>query len=412
MSRVHLIYYDENMDFDSENYGYVKQFKNRIKGAFFPVKNKSSFQKLINKLKLTKINGTLTLITSGRAAEKIIPICSSLVNNVIIFCYNIDRYLPLKKDFPKINNILNSFSDIFYNLNDCNINNDSSIIGGNIITFEDYTNTYYKYHSKLAEFFDENYKSLNYKTTYKNKFINFIESEIISRKSNIIDWVNRVSEGTVKQFIEAYTGETELCYSLNRWLRNLDNNQYDSIKYFAGPFSYALYQYANKNRVHGIYQSKTFYRKMTIKLSDYYLYKIFVGELICYPAFTSTSEKDISKYNFPTNIAIEVNNLSANDISVVLIIRYNCNLISHIFFSYPTPCVNASQYSVNSGEEEYIFPPFSFFKIESIEERDGNPNNPHIIHMSTPNKKNLLEFELKKGKKIYYNRNENYLYSS
>lgn len=163
----------------------------------------------------------------------------------------------------------------------------------------------------------------------------------------------------------------------------------------------------NKRRVQGIYKSKTFYRKMTIKLSDYYLYKILVGELICYPAFTSTSEKDISKYNFPTNIAIEVNNLSANDISVVLIIKYNCNSSNN-----PTPCINASEYSVNSGEEEYIFPPFSFFKIESIEERDGNPNNPHIINMSTPNKKCLLEFELKKGKKIYYNRNENYLYSS
>ena len=146
---------------------------------------------------------------------------------------------------------------------------------------------------------------------------------------------------------------------------------------------------------------------MTIKLSEFCLYRMLVGELICYPAFTSTSEKDISKYNFPTNIAINVNKLSSNDISVVLIIKYHCQNSSN-----PTPCVNASEYSVNAGEEEYIFPPFSFFRIESINEKSGKPDDPHIINMSIPNKKTLLEFGLKEGKKICYNRTENLLYLS
>ena len=45
---------------------------------------------------------------------------------------------------------------------------------------------------------------------------------------------------------------------------------------------------------------------------NYYLYKISIGELICYPAFTSTSEKDISKYDFPTSTAIDVNKINQN----------------------------------------------------------------------------------------------------
>ena len=146
---------------------------------------------------------------------------------------------------------------------------------------------------------------------------------------------------------------------------------------------------------------------MTIKLSDFYLYKMSVGELISYPAFTSTSEKDISKYNFPTNIAIEVNKLSPSDISVVLIIDYKCNSKND-----STPCINASEYSVNSGEQEYIFPPFSFFKITGIEERDGKPGNPHKIYMTTPSKGSLVEFWLKNNKTINYNSKENRLYSS
>ena len=407
MYKTHLIYYDENINFNSENYGYVKRFKNKIEGAFFPVKDTDSLRDVINKLSSINIYASITLVTSGSAFEKIMPICSSLVKDVIIFCFRKEKYLPLKSKYSKLKSVLTGFSEIFNNISVSNTNNDISIIGGKIITFDDYTNTYYLYHKRLAEFFDKYYSNLSYKNSYKNNFINFVETSDVDNPPEVIRWVNRVSEGTVKQFIEAYTGETHLCYSLNRWLRNLNDNDYNSIKYFAGPFSYALYKYAYHNKNQGVYYTKTFYRKMTIKLSEFCLYRMLVGELICYPAFTSTSEKDISKYNFPTNIAINVNKLSSNDISVVLIIKYHCQNSSN-----PTPCVNASEYSVNAGEEEYIFPPFSFFRIESINEKSGKPDDPHIINMSIPNKKTLLEFGLKEGKKICYNRTENLLYLS
>jgi hypothetical protein len=154
---------------------------------------------------------------------------------------------------------------------------------------------------------------------------------------------------------------------------------------------------------------------MTLKLSDYYLYKISIGELICYPAFTSTSIKDISKYDFPTSIAIEVNNISHNDISVVLIIKYNIynTFLQKIFKkSYVTPCINVSKYSINPSEEEYIFPPFSFFRIENVENRSVTSKDPHIIYMTVPNKRILIEFAIKNNKPIYYDKNLNELYSS
>ena len=274
-----------------------------------------------------------------------------------------------------------------------------------MITFDEYKDTYINLHRKLAEFFNSNYYSMTYENSYKNIFNNFIESSDVDEKSNIVSWVNKVTNGTVKEFIEAYTGETPLCYSLNKWLRNCDEGEFDKIKYFAGPFSYALYKFARDDKNNGVFYSKTFYRKMTIKLSDFFLYKILEGELVCYPAFTSTSEKDISKYNFPTNLAINVNKLSSNDVSVVLIIKYNCKSSS-----YPTPCVNASGYSVNAGEQEFIFPPFSFFKIVKVEEKEGKPDNPHVIRMTTPSKRSLIEFGIKNYKTPSYNRYSDELY--
>ena len=408
MYYTHLIYYDENIDYGSENYGYVCDFKNKIKGAFFPIKNLNTLNFLVNKLKSVNFKNSLTLITSGRAAEKIMPICSSIVNNVIIFCFYVDKYLPLKSKFPKIKAVLNDYSEIFGNLySNKSVLNDSSIIGSKFITFKDYKDNYIKLHSSLSNFFNENYKKMKYDSYHRNIFIEFIRNSDIDHKKYAIEFIEEVETGTVREFVKAYTGENILCYRLNRWLRNCDSNEYEKVKYFAGPFSYCLYQYAYTNKNQGIYESKKFFRKMTIKLSDFLLYKIFTGELICYPAFTSTSEEDISKYDFPTSTAINVNDLSPNDVSVVLMINYNCKSSSNV-----TPCINVDQYSVNAGEREFIFPPFSFFKIEKVVENSGTPNDPHIIYMSVPNKKYLLEFGLKQKKDIYYNRDQNELYYS
>ena len=280
-------------------------------------------------------------------------------------------------------------------------------IADTFIKFDDYKYYFISLHKKLSEFFDENYSNLNYEYTYKNNFINFIKSMDINGKETIIEWVNKVYSGTVQEFIQAYTGETPLCYSLNKWLRKCDRDEFEKIKYFAGPFSYSLYKYAYNNSKMKVNYSKKFYRKMVLKLEDFEKYKNNIGDLICYPAFTSTSEKDISKYIFPTPTAININDIKSNDIYVVLIIDYKCNNAS-----YPTPCINVSYDSVNSGEKEYIFPPFSFFRIEKVESRNGKSNDPHIIYLSVPNKRVLIEFAIKNNKTIYYDKNLNELYSS
>ena len=101
---------------------------------------------------------------------------------------------------------------------------------------------------------------------------------------------------------------------------------------------------------------KNFIEKWYLSHKDYEKYKNNIGELICYPAFTSTSEKDMSKYTFPTSTAIGINNIKIDDIYVVLFIDYKCNNSS-----YPTPCVNVSYDSVNS-DEKVFFRLFLFLK--------------------------------------------------
>ena len=99
---------------------------------------------------------------------------------------------------------------------------------------------------------------------------------------------------------------------------------------------------------------------MTLKLSDYLLYKICVKEF-CYPVFTSTSEDLLDKYSFPIQYAINVNNLSPNDVSLLLRIKYNCQNNS-----YTTPCVSATEFSINVGEKKLIFHRFHFLKLKVL----------------------------------------------
>ena len=407
MYYTNLIYYDENIDYDSENYGYVKTFKNKIQGAFFPVKDINTLKNVVNRLNSMNIKNSFTSVTSGRAADKVIPICSSLINRVIIFCFYVNKYLPLKTKYVKIKAVINNFDNIFDNLISNSSLLNSKIMQSKFITFNDYKNNYISLHKKISYFFNTNYNEVYYDSTYRNIFIEYINNSDIDLKNEAIKLLNGVKSGKIREFIVAYTGENILCYRLNKWMRECDSNQYEKVKYFSGPFSYALYHYAFKEREQGIYASKNFYRKMTIKLSDFLLYKIFVGELICYPAFTSTSEEETVKYDFPTGTAISVNDLTPNDVSVSLNISYICKNSSNA-----TPCVYVGTYSVNEGEKEYIFPPFSFFKIDKIVEKGGIPSDPHVIYMSVPNKKNLLEFGLKNNKTIYYNKEANELYYS
>lgn len=411
-----LIFYNENINIGSESYEDVKILKNMKNGSFFPVNNLYSLKELVTKLHNMNNKMSFGLITPGSYAEKVIPVCSTLVNYIIIYCFYVERYLHLKNKYPKVKQVYNLFSNVINDLNQHWVSPyNNNLVANKFITFDEYLKNYINLHKNISEFFDINYFDVGYNKTYKNKFIEFIKRKNVRDSNNIINFVDKVKTGNVEEFIMAYTGETKLCYSLNIWLRNCNISDYEKIKYFAGPFSYALYKFAYYNKNEGIYCNKTFYRKMKIKLSDYYLYKISLGELICYPAFTSTSVKDISKYDFPTSIAIEVNNINHNDISVVLIIKYSIynNFLQKLFKkSYVTPCINVSKYSINPGEEEYIFPPFSFFRIDNIEEKSGTPDDPHLIYMTVPKKKELLEFGLKQSKSFYYNKQNNEIYFS
>ena len=70
---------------------------------------------------------------------------------------------------------------------------------------------------------------------------------------------------------------------------------------------------------------------------------------------------------------------------------------------YPI-CFNISEISNYKDEEEYLFNPYSFFKLEDFS--IDFEKNKLRLKLDAINKKEVLEIQIKEGKKLVYNKNE------
>ena len=110
---------------------------------------------------------------------------------------------------------------------------------------------------------------------------------------------------------------------------------------------------------------------MLLNPEDVQIYKKSVGKVICYPAFTSTS--------LNTNFTPK----PYNDIVQLVVLD--------IEPSNSKSTISISKYSEYENEEEYLFLPFSFFKIKKVKLCEGNEENPHIIYLKALDSEKPIE---------------------
>ena len=110
---------------------------------------------------------------------------------------------------------------------------------------------------------------------------------------------------------------------------------------------------------------------MYISAEEFEIYINLVNQVICYPSFTSTSLGDnyIPKKDTPNKQLVKL-----------IIEQNNCKSV-----------VSISKLSEYPNEKEYLFLPFSFFKILKVVRNLGNENNPHKIYLLALNSENSIE---------------------
>jgi hypothetical protein len=371
-----------------------------INGTFYGCHYFELFKTVCEKIKNNQKE--FILITSGSSAQKIIEYCSKFkfIREYYIFCFNLEKYQALMNQYPKIKGIYNEFYKLkekLYTITPIDMKN---ILSSNLIYFEEYSRIYIKLHYEfIRKYFI--YKILKSKNCNEFQFLTLVERE----HPNLLDWVkelfpdkneiinffkeyveekdksddklnnilncdDNILNDNIKSYIKNYTLEGFYYKYLNKFLREGNFIAFRILSSHITKFIFKLYDYREKIIA---YQKKSdLYRKMYLYPKDVELYKKSIGRVICYPAFTSSS---ISLNAF-TPVKYDEN------LELVLLIIKQNNTKSVI------PIKEFSEYQ---DEEEYLFLPFSFFKIENVKLNKGSKENPHIINLTALNSEKPIE---------------------
>ena len=394
---LNIIYYDEHLKDEEENADNCSFIEMNINGTFYGCHNFELFKIVCDKLQ--KNQKQFILISSGSAAKKIYDYCSNVkeIREYFIYCWLKDKYMPLMNQYPKLKGVFNVFSQLkekLYGINEIKMDN---IQSSNLITFEDYSRIYIKLHYEFIRKYSL-YKILKSKNLSESEFLIFIAKkypqflnsakqlfpnitesiDYFTQKTNksqkelsdIFQSDNNILDNNIKKYVENYTLESFYYKNLNKFLREGNFDDFRKLSSHVAKFIFKLYDYREKHLSNQ--KNTNLYRRMYLKNSDVKEYEMFVNKVICYPSFTSSS---INKNGFfPTRY-------NSDDELVLLIIEQN-NTKSTVLIS---------QFSNFPGEEEYLFLPFSFFKITRVELKKGSDNDPHIIYLTALNSDKPIE---------------------
>ena len=391
--QLNIIYYDESLketDENNSNCGFCKMY---INGTFYGCDNLNLFNYICKKIK--KSNKKFVLITSGSSAEKIYSNCSNLeeIKEYYIYCLNLDKYTPLLYKYPKLKGVYNDFDDLKWKISSINLKNEENIKSSNLIFFADYNKKYIKLHYEIVRKYSlykllksENYNESKFLELVKNKksyyldlakqllyhddndMINFFKTNTDEDEETIRKVFN--CDHNIQNYITNHTVESFYYKYLNKFLREEDYNSFRLLSNHISKFIYCLYEYRKQNALNQ--QKSTLYRIMYITKEEFDIYLQSINKIICYPSFTSTSISDNS-YS-PINYDI-------NSKCVKLIIEQNNS----------ESVTSIKQISQHECEDEYLFVPFSFFKITNVKQGLGTSNNPHIIYLTALYSKKPLE---------------------
>ena len=415
---VNLIYYDLNI-ISPENFNYYNKLKVDVVGGFHAMDNIDMFKKYLEVIKDKNI--PFIVMSSGSSGKDVIPICQqySFIKEVIIFCGNLKYNEHYLKDYPgyvkkvstKIDDIYNyikSFgpdeykrgidtfrqSDKFIFSYD-EIKMDKQFEQCPVISALEYDCCYFLVHRTYAHFFgniNDIYEKVIFKQENFNKIKDYIiQSNFISSedKNELIQkfqsFVNK--QNFVELSIIEYTKESCFPYLCNRAMRNFDPGLI-SLAYYMGPLLYGLNKYVKEHpQKFSFCKDMTLYRIIKCTVYDFYLYKMNLNHIICFPSFISTSSRRI-KFSPYTNATKDM-------IKLIMIFNYKHeqgNISPGIIIEDNKGVDGMTKLSNFPKEKEVILFPFTFMRITYIEPMEKKT---YEITFDIINRKEYIEYRLK-----------------
>ena len=398
---LNLIFYDERLS--KENKFLYDYFQLNIVGGFYGVKEYCDFYDLLNQL--NEHNLPFVLVTSGNSFQKIVPKNLSLkcIESIVIYCYDKNKYMNLYRNYYKVKLITNIFNEVknfleAKHFSSYEIDMENQIKTNPLISFYEYENCYFVFHKALSFFFKQDFSETKFLKGYVNELISYLNNDKdidINNKTKIIKIMNKLKESNnfAEDVLKEYTSEDGFVYLFNKILRRIEDGILQ-LSFFIGPMYYSLVTYVKNNNSVGLNKDYTLYRKIVVTKLDLNMYFMEVGNIICFPSFTSTSLK--SGFSTTYN-ALKTNNIHDKKVELEMIIfyKYSYNNIS--------PGIIVGKNSYFTSEQEVLLFPFTFIKVISI---DNAGFNRYKLKCEIINRDKILEFGLKNNKKIIYKNNK------
>ena len=409
-----IIYYDENTVHSKSINKDSDFFERYTPGAFILCTNLESLR-LVREEILKEIEKDeriiFNLITTGSACIKIMEFLEEdkrfekCINNVCIYCANLEKYLPLKYQYNKIHDdIYNKRTQVLEFIKMFSAKEIKPFPLTKLITFNDYLKIYHKRHFKISTFYGD-LKPESYKK-YIEEMHSLIETksesnELIKNKNVVFDGfltfdfekdVKALDTLIIKEFTKnSFYGD------LNRMIMN-NMKFYETVAYFTARLMYGLNKYGIEN---GMYskENREFYRGVTMHYSCILPYIRAKGKIIILSAFTSTSERIDKAENFARR---EKSNKIYKTKLKFSVLFYIMNYYKN---NWVPSGVNIQHISAVKDEKEHLFLPFTFYYVRDVQININN--HTADIYLETIGKKEILEKEIKNGKEIEYNPNEN-----
>ena len=389
---LNILYYDGNLKESKENNSNCSFFKMNNKGTFYGCHHLDLFKYICEQIKKNKKE--FILICSGRDFETIEKYCKNidLIKSYCIYCGNLGKYNDLEEKYSKLKRVFNNFKllkEYLLSLDPMTI--DDNIKSSNLINFKDYNNIYIKLHFEIIRKYFV-YKIL--KTKNNKEYLEFIKKKgdyyftiakelLYNDENEVIKYFEENSDAkkelikafakcshNINNYVFNYTLESFYYKYLNKALREGDFNKFQQLSSHISKFIFHLYDFRNKNKYH-MNNNHRLYRIMYITPEELNIYFNSINQVICYPSFTSTSLED--------NFLLKKNNPDKQLVKLI-IEQNNCQTV-----------VSIGKLSENPNEKEYLFLPFSFFKILKVNKGQGNEENPHIIYLSALNSEKPIE---------------------
>ena len=392
-----IIYYDENLKKTGENNNYCAYFKNQLEGVFYGINDYNLFTYICHKVQQN--TRSFILISSGSSAKKLYDYCKQKKINKIymylILCSNKEKYIHLYNAYPKLKGIYTSFDNLkqflFSNNNNNMIIKNLPFKSSNLIYLDDYNSTYIKLHFEIVRKYSlykllksYNFNESKFLEVVKNKpdyYVNIANELVNNDDEAMVTLFKRNTDRTeaelrkifnhnhtVNNYISNYTIESFYYKYMNKFLRKGDFDSFRLLSNHIAKFIYHLYEYRKTN-----FQTSnnTLYRTMYISQAEWNKYKNSIGQVICFPSFTSTSLND-QWMPFQDK---------ANTFLVKLIIQQNNS----------KSIIDISNLSQHPTEREFLCLPFTFFKITNVECKTVNNVHLDIIYLTALNSDKPIE---------------------